>query len=90
LRRSKNGKKTKIETLFKEVVEMIDRVTLWNKTGEKLEIAAKVIVDYYSMFVENEEAKIISKETMFTPIKELVIEIYKPKENKEENDYYDE
>ena len=69
---------------------MIDRVTLWNKTGEKLEIAAKVIVDYYSMFVENEEAKIISKETMFTPIKELVIEIYKPKENKEENDYYDE
>ena len=69
---------------------MVDKVTIWNKTGEKLEIAAKVIVDYYSMFVENEEAKIISKETMFSPTKELVIEIYKPKENEEEDTYYDE
>jgi len=69
---------------------MIDKVTIWNKTGEKLEIAVKVIVDYYSMFVENEEAKIISKETMFTPSKELVLEIYKPKRNEEENGYYDE
>jgi len=69
---------------------MIDKVTIWNKTGEKLEIAVKVIADYYSMFVENEEAKIISKETMFTPTKELVLEIYKPKEDEEENGYYDE
>ena len=69
---------------------MIDKVTIWNKTGEKLEIAVKVIVDYYSMFVENEEAKIISKETTFTPTKELVLEIYKPKEDKEEEGYYDE
>ena len=69
---------------------MIDKVTVWNKTGEKLEIAVKMIVDYYSMFVENEEAKIVSKETLFTPIRELVLEIYKPKEDKEEDDYYDE
>jgi len=69
---------------------LVDKVTIWNKTGEKLEIAAKVIVDYYSMFVENESAKIISKETMFSPTKELVIEIYKPKENEEEDTYYDE
>ena len=69
---------------------MVDKVTIWNKTGEKLEIAVKIITDYYSMFVENEEAKIISKETMFTPVKELVLEIYKPKENEEENKYYDE
>jgi len=69
---------------------MVDKVTIWNKTGEKLEIAVKIIADYYSMFVENEEAKIISKETMFTPVKELVLEIYKPKENEEENKYYDE
>ena len=90
LRRSKSEKRTKIETHFKEVVEMIDKVTVWNKTGEKLEIVTKLIADYHSMFVENEEAKIISKETMFTPVKELVLEIYKPKENEEEDDYYDE
>ena len=69
---------------------MIDKVTIWNKTGEKLEVAVKVIADYYSMFVESEEAKIISKETMFTPTKELVLEIYKPKEDEEEDGYYDE
>jgi len=69
---------------------MIDKVTVWNKTGEKLEIAVKLIADYYSMFVENESAKIISKETMFTPVKELVLEIYKPKENEEEDNCYDE
>ena len=69
---------------------MIDKVTIWNKTGEKLEVAVKLIADYYSMFVENEEAKIISKETMFTPTKELVLEIYKPKEDEEEEGYYDE
>jgi len=69
---------------------MIDRVTIWNKTGEKLEIAVKLTADYHSMFVENKEVKIISKETMFTPIRELVLEIYKPKENEEEDDYYDE
>ena len=69
---------------------MIDKVTIWNKTGEKLEIAVKVITDYYSMFVENEEAKIVSKETMFSPSKELVLEIYKPKEDEEEDGYYDE
>jgi len=90
LRRSENEKRTKIGTPFKKVVEMIDKVTVWNKTGEKLEIAVKMIVDYYSMFVENEEAKIVSKETLFTPIRELVLEIYKPKEDKEEDDYYDE
>jgi len=69
---------------------MIDKVTIWNKTGEKLEIAVKVITDYYSMFVENGEAKIVSKETMFSPSKELVLEIYKPKEDEEEDGYYDE
>ena len=69
---------------------MINKVTIWNKTGEKLEIAVKVITDYYSMFVENGEAKIISKETMLTPTKELVLEIYKPKEDEEESEYYDE
>jgi len=69
---------------------MIDKVTIWNKTGEKLEVAVKLIADYYSMFVENEEAKIVSKETMFTPTKELVLEIYKPKEDEEEEGYYDE
>jgi len=90
LRRRKSERKTKTEILFKEVVEMIDKVTIWNKTGEKLEIAVKVITDYYSMFVENEEAKIVSKETMFSPSKELVLEIYKPKEDEEEDGYYDE
>jgi len=90
LRRRKSERRTKTGTLFKKVVEMIDKVTVWNKTGEKLEIAVKMIVDYYSMFVENEEAKIVSKETLFTPIRELVLEIYKPKEDKEEDDYYDE
>ena len=69
---------------------MIDKVTIWNKTSEKLEIAVKLIADYYNMFVESEEAKIISKETMFSPSKELVLEIYKPKEDEEEDDYYDE
>ena len=69
---------------------MVDKVTIWNKTGEKLEIAVKIITDYYSMFVESEEAKIVSKETMFSPSKELVLEIYKPKEDEEEDDYYDE
>jgi len=90
LRRRKSEKRTKTGIPFNEVIEMIDKVTVWNKTGEKLEIATKLIVDYHSMFVENEEAKIISKETMFTPVKELVLEIYKPKENEEEDDYYDE
>ena len=80
----------RIGTHSNKVVEMVDKVTIWNKTGEKLEIAVKVITDYYSMFVENEEAKIVSKETMFKPSKELVLEIYKPKEDEEENDYYDE
>jgi len=69
---------------------MIDKVTIWNKTGEKLEIAVKLIADYYSMFVENEEAKIVSKETMFSPCKELVLEIYKAKEDEEEDGYYNE
>jgi len=90
LRRRRNEKKTNIETLFEKVVEMIEKVTVWNKTGEKLEIAVKVISDYYAMFVENEEAKIVSKETMFSPTKELVLEIYKPKEDEEEEDWWEE
>ena len=69
---------------------MIDKATIWNKTGEKLEVVVKLIADYYSMFVENEEAEIASKETMFSPSKELVLEIYKPKEGEEEEGYYDE
>ena len=63
----------------------MDKITIRNKTGEKLEIAVKVIEKYRSVFIENESAKIISKDTMFTPTKELVLEIYKPKEDEEKD-----
>ena len=65
---------------------MIDKVTIWNKTGEKLEIAVKLMADYHNMFVENGEAKIVSNETMLPPTKELVLEIYKLEEDEEEED----
>jgi len=67
------------------MMEKMDKITIRNKTGEKLEIAVKVIEKYRSVFIENESAKIISKDTMFTPTKELVLEIYKPKEDEEKD-----
>jgi len=67
------------------VVEMIDKVTLWNKTGERLDIEIKMIVEYFGMLINNEETRTFSPERNTRIYRELVLEISKCEEEEEDD-----
>jgi len=64
---------------------MIDKVTLWNKTGERLDIEIKMIVEYFGMLINNEETRTFSPERNTRIYRELVLEISKCEEEEEDD-----
>jgi len=67
---------------------MIDKVTKWNKTGERLDIEIKMIAKFLGMIMDNEEARTFEPKESTLIKRELVLEIhkYEEEENGEENE----
>jgi len=63
---------------------MIDKVTIWNKTGERLDIEIKMIAKFLGMIIDNEEARIFEQKESTLITRELVLEIHKYEEEEEE------
>ncbi len=64
---------------------MIDKVTLWNKTGERLDIEIKMVIEYFGMLIDNEETRTFSPEQNTRIYRELVLEIRKSEEEEEDD-----
>jgi len=64
---------------------MIDKVTLWNKTGKRLDIEIKVITEYFGMLIDNEETRTFSPDRNTRIYRELVLEISKGEEEEEDD-----
>jgi len=68
------------------VIEMIDKVTIWNKSGERLDIEIKMIAKFLGMIMDNEEARTFSPKESTLVTRELVLEIHKYEEEEEKED----
>jgi len=71
------------------VIEMIDKVTIWNKTGERLDIDIKMIAEFYGMLIDDGEARTFEPKQSSLIRREVVLEISKFKceeENEEEEE----
>jgi len=66
------------------VIEMIDKVTIWNKTGERLDIEVKLVTEFLGMLIDNKEARTFDPERNTRIKRELVLEIHKYEEEEEE------
>jgi len=64
---------------------MIDKVTIWNKTGERLDIEIKMVVEYFGMLIDDEETRTFSPERNTRIYRELVLEISKCEEEEEDD-----
>jgi len=64
---------------------MIDKVTIWNKTGERLDIEIKMLVEYLGMLIEDKETRTFLPERNTRISRELVLEISKYKEEEEDD-----
>jgi len=68
------------------VIEMIDKVTIWNKSGERLDIEIKMIAKFLGMIMDNEETRTFSPKESTLVTRELVLEIHKYGEEEEKED----
>ena len=68
------------------MIEMIDKVTIWNKSGERLDIEIKMIAKFLGMIIDNEEAKTFTPKESTLVTRELVLEIHKYGEEEEKED----
>jgi len=63
---------------------MINKITIWNKSGERLDIEAKLITEFLGMLIDNKEARTFDPEQNTKITRELVLEIHKYEEEEEE------
>ncbi len=65
---------------------MIDKVTIWNKTGERLDFEVKLVTEFLGMIMDNEEVRTFNPERSTRITRELVLEIHKYEEEEEEEE----
>jgi len=70
---------------------MIDKVTIWNKTGERLDIEIKMIAKFYGMLIDDGEARTFEPKQSSLIRREVVLEISKFKcEEEDEEEAWEE